>query len=312
MSTAWADEKALVTITLDLEMSRNFPTWDQTHWDYHKGNLDKDTKQYTAEACRRVQALGGRIHCFAVGQVFEQDNLDWLRQIVRDGHPVGNHTYDHVNILARTPEDLQFRFRRWPWLLMGRTPERVIRDQIRMTNQAIQGELKTRADGFRSPGGFARGLRERPDVQKILLDEGFTWVSTQYPGVPELKEETKPAPAVYEAIVRSQAACQPYQYESGLVEVPMSTISDIHAFRTARWKLADYLKAIEMALDRVIEKRAVFDYLAHPSCLLVTDPAFRALDLICAKVRAAGERAALVDLATVAKQVQSKHQRGPI
>src|SRR5205807_1143054 len=26
--------RALVAITLDLEMSRNFPTWDQTHWDY--------------------------------------------------------------------------------------------------------------------------------------------------------------------------------------------------------------------------------------------------------------------------------------
>ncbi len=32
--------KALVAITLDLEMSRHYPTWDQMHWDYEKGNLD--------------------------------------------------------------------------------------------------------------------------------------------------------------------------------------------------------------------------------------------------------------------------------
>ncbi len=306
---SWAEDKALVAITLDLEMSRNFPTWEQTHWDYQKGNLDKDTKAYALEACKRVRAKGGVIHCFAVGQVFEQDNLDWFRQIVGDGHPVGNHTYDHVNILARTVEDLQPRFRRWPWLAAGRTPERVILDQIRMTNEAIRAELKTPVAGFRSPGGFQTGLRDRPDVQKLLLDQGFDWVSTQYAGVPELKEGVKPSRGVFDAIDRSQDKCQPYQYPNGLVEVPMSTISDIHAFRVARWKLPDLLKAIEVALDRVIEKRAVFDFLGHPSCLCVTDPEFEAVQLICHKVKAAGERAELVDLKTVARRVQSRHQR---
>ena len=43
--------RALVAITLDLEMSRNFPTWDDTHWDYEKGNLNDETKKYTLEAC---------------------------------------------------------------------------------------------------------------------------------------------------------------------------------------------------------------------------------------------------------------------
>ena len=53
-------------------MSRNFPTWEQTHWDYDKGYLNAETKQYTVEACRRVKAQGGGIHCFAVGRVLEQ------------------------------------------------------------------------------------------------------------------------------------------------------------------------------------------------------------------------------------------------
>src|SRR5262245_28884949 len=47
-------QKALIAITLDLEMSRNFPTWDQTHWDFDKGNLDTATKRYATEAARRV------------------------------------------------------------------------------------------------------------------------------------------------------------------------------------------------------------------------------------------------------------------
>ena len=49
-------DKALIAITLDLEMARNFPTWDQTHWDYEKGNLNDDAKKYSVEAARRVKA----------------------------------------------------------------------------------------------------------------------------------------------------------------------------------------------------------------------------------------------------------------
>ncbi|MFM9062380.1 MAG: hypothetical protein ACKOOI_05015, partial [Pirellula sp.] len=37
---------ARIAITLDLEMSRNFPMWENTHWDYEKGNLDEATKRY--------------------------------------------------------------------------------------------------------------------------------------------------------------------------------------------------------------------------------------------------------------------------
>ncbi|MFN7803301.1 MAG: twin-arginine translocation signal domain-containing protein, partial [Planctomycetaceae bacterium] len=48
-------ERALIAITLDLEMSRNFPQWEMTHWDYEKGNLDADTKAYSVEAGQRVR-----------------------------------------------------------------------------------------------------------------------------------------------------------------------------------------------------------------------------------------------------------------
>src|SRR5690348_1988043 len=63
-------EQALIAITLDLEMARNFPGWEDTHWDYEKGNLNEEAKRYAVEAARRVKAHGGVIHFFAVGQVF--------------------------------------------------------------------------------------------------------------------------------------------------------------------------------------------------------------------------------------------------
>ena len=39
-------KQAQIAITLDLEMSRNFPTWETTHWDFEKGNLNAETIDY--------------------------------------------------------------------------------------------------------------------------------------------------------------------------------------------------------------------------------------------------------------------------
>src|SRR5436305_9628831 len=128
---AAANDKARIAITLDLEMSRNFPTWETTHWDYEKGSLNRETIAYAVEAARRVKERGGRIHFFVVGRTLEQENVEWLKSLAADGHPLGNHTYDHVNVRATRPEDIQFRFQRSPWLIAGREPSEVIRENIR-------------------------------------------------------------------------------------------------------------------------------------------------------------------------------------
>jgi peptidoglycan/xylan/chitin deacetylase (PgdA/CDA1 family) len=296
------DRKALIAITLDLEMSRNFPTWETTHWDYEKGNLNAETKKYTVEACRRVKAAGGVLHCFAVGRVLEQDKVDWLKGIVEQGHPVGNHTYDHVNVRAKKPADIQFRFQRAPWLIEGKTPREVIAENIRLCSAALQTRIGIKPAGFRTPGGFSDGLADRPDLQQMLLDQGFTWVSSKYPAHPLGPSGMEPSSKVLDAIVKAQAAAQPFVYPRGLVEVPMSPISDIGAFRNGRWKLESFLKAIRLAVEWTIAHRAAFDFLGHPSCLYVTDPRFRTIDLICDLVKKAGDRAALVDVGTLAER----------
>lgn len=298
--------KALIAITLDLEMSRNFPKWNDTHWDYEKGNLNDETKQYTREACRRVKAAGGVLHCFAVGRVFEQPSVAWLQEIAQSGHPIGNHTYDHVNVLATRPEDIQFRFRRAPWLIDGQQPLAVIRDNIRLTTAALRTRIGVEPAGFRTPGGFPNGLADRPDVQRLLRELEFGWVSSKYPGHPLGDPGREPTAAVLDGIVRSQAAAQPFVYPSGLIEVPMSPISDIGAFRNGRWQLDWFLRAIRLAVEWTIEHGAVFDFLGHPSCLSVTDPEFRTVDLICELVRKAGNRAALVDLGAIARRAMTR------
>lgn len=300
----------MIAITLDLEMSRNFPRWEDTHWDYEKGNLDEPTKRYTQAACRRVRERGGVVHAFVVGRVLEQANVDWLAEIAAAGHPLGNHTYDHVYILARQVEELQYRFRRAPWLVAGRGVDELIRENIRLTNLALAERLGVRVRGFRSPGGFAEGLAGREDVQQTLLDLGFTWASCRYPthaGVTasDAPHQTPTADDLA-AIVAAQSAAQPFVYPTGLVEVPMSPVSDVVAFRTGRWTLDGFLAAIRRAVEWTISQRAVFDFLAHPSCLGVVDPEFRALDLICDLVERAGPAAALVDLDTIAARARQE------
>ncbi|MBI2928233.1 MAG: polysaccharide deacetylase family protein [Verrucomicrobia bacterium] len=296
--------RALIAITLDLEMARNFPRWEDTHWDYEKGNLNEEAKRYSVEAARRVEARGGVIHFFVVGRVFEQEDVDWLKDIVQAGHPVGNHTYDHVYVLAKRPEEIQYRFARAPWLIEGKTPAEVIGENIRLTTAAMKSRLGIKPAGFRTPGGFADGLHGRPEVQQVLLDLGFKWVSCKYPAHPYGETGKEPTAEVLDGIVKAQEAAQPFAYPTGLIDVPMSPISDIGAFRNARWKLDGFLKAIRLGVEWAIERGAVFDLLCHPSVMYVMDPEFRTIELVCDLVRKAGERAALADLTTIAQRAQ--------
>jgi len=154
--------------------------------------------------------------------------------------------------------------------------------------------------GFRTPGGFANGLADREDLQKMLLDLGFMWISSKYPGHPIGMAGEEPTQQTIANIVAAQAAAQPFKYPGGLVEVPMSPISDIGAFRTGRWKLEWFLRAIRAGVEWAIENRGAFDFLGHPSCLYVTDPEFKTIDLMCDLVQKAGSKARLTDLAEVA------------
>jgi peptidoglycan/xylan/chitin deacetylase (PgdA/CDA1 family) len=299
-------DKALIAITLDLEMSRNFPKWEDTHWDYEKGNLNEEAKRYALEAARRVKAHGGIIHFFAVGQVFEQENVDWLKELHQHGHPIGNHTYDHVYVLATKPEDIQYRFKRAPWLIEGKTPAQVIRENVQLCTEAMRTRLGFSPAGFRTPGGFGDGLNGRPDVQQMLLDCGFQWVSCKYPTHLYGHPGAAATREVLDSIVQAQAASQPFVYPTGLIDVPMSPISDVGAFRNARWKLDDFLRALRLGVEWAIENRAVFDLLSHPSVLYPNDAEFKAIELVCDLVKKAGDRAAMVDLGTIAQRVATQ------
>lgn len=297
-----APRKAQIAITFDLEMSRHYPRRDMLEWDYQKGNLDEPTKQYSVEAARIVKERGGLMHFFCVGRVLEQPDVAWLKEIAAAGHAIGNHTYDHVYVLAKTAVETQFRFQRSPWLVEGQSAADVIRENIRITTEALKQRCGIATNGFRTPGGFATGLNGREDIQQMLLDQGFTWVSSKYPAHKAGEPMQPPEDDVYADIVRAQGEAQPYVYPTGLIEVPMSPISDVGGFRTNFWKLDYFLKATRQSVEWAIETGSMFDLLCHPSCMVVEDPDFATVKLICDLVQQAGDRAEIVTLESIANQ----------
>jgi hypothetical protein len=150
--------------------------------------------------------------------------------------------------------------------------------------------------GFRTPGGFGNALRDRPDIQQMLLDLGFKWVSSMHPRCQLGEVGGHPTPAILDNIRNAQPFAQPYIYPSGLVEIPMSPVADVTVMRSLRWNLDDFLKAIRVGVEWAIETGGTYDFLCHPSCMYVMDPDFRAIELICDLVQKAGDRAAIVDL----------------
>ena len=91
----------------------------------------------------------------------------------------------------------------------------------------------------------------------------------------------------------------------------MSPLGDVASFRREKekWNLGDFLKMIEASVGWVIEHRAVFDLLTHPSIMYVEDPEFRAYELICRLVNQSKGRAAIVGLDTIARRVKIRQAR---
>lgn len=295
--------KAQIAITLDLEMSRHYPKRGMTEWDYKKGDLDEATKRYSVDAAHVAKEHGGVIHYFCVARVLEQPDVTWLQELVDLGQPIGNHTYDHVYVLAKTLDEIQFRFRRAPWLIEGKTVPQVLRENIAVATKALKQRAGIDVNGFRTPGGFNTGLDGREDVQRMLLELGFDWVSAKYPAHPYGETGKEPTQDIYDGIVAAQEAAQPFVYPSGLIDIPMSPISDVGAFRSKRWKLDWFLEATRRSVQWAIDNGRVFDFLAHPSCLVVEDPKFETIKLICQMVKDAGDRAEVVTLDAIVSQV---------
>ena len=75
------------------------------------------------------------------------------------------------------------------------------------------------------------------------------------------------------------------------------------AFRRHFWKLSDFLQAVELSVTWAIDTGNLYDFFCHPSCMLVEDPKFETVRLICRLAEQVGNRSEVVELDAIAAGV---------
>ena len=73
--------------------------------------------------------------------------MDWLKRLLADGHRIGNHTYDHVNVKAAKAEQISFASNA-PWLIAGKESAVVVRETSRNARRRCSRGWASRRNGF--------------------------------------------------------------------------------------------------------------------------------------------------------------------
>ena len=133
------------------------------------------------------------------------------------GHPIGNHTYDHVNVLATKPEDIQFRFQ--PRAVADRGQDAGRGDpREHPPDRRAPSKARVGIDAGRLP--HAGRLRQRPGRPARRAADaagpGLHLGQQQVPGAPDRRaRQGADGRRCSTSIVAAQAAAQPFVYPSG-------------------------------------------------------------------------------------------------
>lgn len=262
-----------------VEMCTNFPYWT-SQWNHLKGALDDDSKHYVLKMHEVARSYGVPLYFLLVGSSLEDPDIDYMKQLVAAGHEVGNHTYTHLNVKAKTIESLQAVYANAPWRAHGRTPLQVIHDEVRATNAAIRERLGVTVTGFGTPGAFSTGLHDVTEVQALLKEEGFTHVTSHYLH-PSPRGAKRPPLAQVEAALRKNIdKLQPYRYPNGLLEIAPMALTDIAAFRVLDLDRWEYVRLLKTAIDHAHANRYILSLAFHPPAMAARDPHCDVLDTV--------------------------------
>ena len=262
-----------------VEMCTNFPYWT-SQWNHLKGALDEDSKQYVLKMHEVARSYGAPLYFLLVGSSLEDPDIDYLEQLVAAGHEVGNHTYTHLNVKAKTTESLQVVYANAPWRAHGRTPLQCIHDEVCATSAAIRERLGVIVTGFGTPGAFSTGLNDVPEIQSILKEEGFTHVTSHYLHPAPRGEKRPPLEQLENAMRKNIDKLQPYRYPNGLWEIAPMALTDIAAFRVLDLDRWEYVRLLKAAIDHAHERRYILSFAFHPPALAARDPHCDVLDTV--------------------------------
>jgi len=160
---------------------------------------------YMLRLCDTAEEFDTRLQFFQIGNGLEDDqDVGYLQEILARGHEVDSHTYSHVPLIT---DDLA-----------------LLDEELSRTNRLLEERLGHSSTVLRGPGGYPEGLRRRAENQRIILDNGFRWVSGEY--------SDRLRSGDHDAAVANPSADIPYAYDTGLIELPIQSWTDRSFFDT--------------------------------------------------------------------------------
>ena len=207
------DVQCAVALSYDLEMCAGYSPSMVNH-----GHIIPDLQKYTLTLCDIAESYDVILHFFYVTNGLEAENIDYLKEIINRGHVIDSHTYSHVS-LATDDEEL-------------------LDSELKKANQLLAEKLGIKSKVLRGPGGIINGLNDYPVAQKVILENGFRYVSSAYKdplthnGFHYINSDYKRSLTDKDLQNAAQLTTfdPPYRYQSGLIEIPMHGLTDRNWF----------------------------------------------------------------------------------
>jgi peptidoglycan/xylan/chitin deacetylase (PgdA/CDA1 family) len=223
----------------------------------HRLALEPDT-------CAKALALLTRIHdeegvpatIFICGRTLLH-SLDAVREANATGiFDVQQHTFSHVAF-----RDIEYAPRPGILARIPASPIEALREEVAWTSTLVERYLGHPVVGIRTPFGYYRGLRERPDLLEVLRVAGIRYVTSWGRN----EQNGNPTPWV-----------QPFAYaEEGypdILEIPFQHWLDVVWFDTYGFDSgAGLLQSLRGAVDEVADGDLVYGACFHDWVALASD-----------------------------------------
>jgi peptidoglycan/xylan/chitin deacetylase (PgdA/CDA1 family) len=224
------------------------------------------TPRFLEQARLLHNRLGVPATLFVVGQTLER----WVPQI-QDiaGDPIFDiqqHTYSHQLLKTVYIED-----GRSVRVVRGVTLEET-REEVRKTSALLAEYLGVQCTGLTGPWCYYRGLRDRPDILRVLWEEGIRFTRT------DGRNERDWHPVSIDL--------QPYWYDAlgfpDVLEIPIHGWHDcVIRDEVLGWENVDgYVESVRPYIERAAAEDRVFSLCQHDWSSIRGDPQMRATETV--------------------------------
>lgn len=249
-----------------------FTPWRIANWVSLFGDAELS---YLPRLLAQAKEFSCQVHFFALGfGVLHYPDL--LKQVVESGFALDSHLHTHrvklIDEYNSVYEEL-------------------------LTAEHLLCSIGAHLQGVGATGMYPKALDGREDVQGLLVERGYQWVSSRF------------------NLEQTLEQLQPYRYANGLLELPCAGWSDMTFFYyyKDRPALPEYsvpehtlphlIAQVKTLISRAARQGLVYAIDLHPAVLAKHDPGMEFLPAVAEHARREGVE--LADLRTIAGQISA-------